>query len=312
MLELRDIHFSYPDQKTVLEGISLKLKKGQVFGLVGESGGGKSTLLKIVAGFLDPSIGVVYWKGEKVKGPSLKLIPGHKDIQLVNQDFQLDNFHTVKENVLLQILDLPEKERIQFADELLELMELQSSADKQARYLSGGEQQRLSIARALAKETEVLLLDEPFSHLDAHLRIKIGSYIKELIRIRKTICILVSHEGAEVMQWCSQIAFLNEGKIQRIDTPEQFYYHPSDFYQGSFFGELNEVRIDKERILFRPTEYKMVKTGGLELKFYDSIFAGTVWKSFFKTNKKESVILYSNKPLQKLKYIEIKRKNSKT
>lgn len=310
MLSIEQIQYSYTKQKKVLDGISFALNPGEIFGIIGASGGGKSTLLKIIAGLLDASEGTVFWKGERVKGPSERLIPGHPEIQLVNQDFNLDLFHTVKENILVKILHLPEKNRLLFCDELLELVELNELQDQQARYLSGGEQQRLAIARALALESEVLLLDEPFSHLDAHLRLKIGLYIKQLIEIRNTLCILVSHEGDEVMQWCKQIAFLNQGKFSRVDTPHAFYYHPTNFNEGAYFGELNELKQRKTKILFRPCEYKVVKKGGIEVVFQHAVFFGAYWKSFFKTKSKETIVLHANKPLKNVKYIELKTKNT--
>lgn len=307
MLEAKGISFSYQD-KLVLSDISFQLKKGEVFGLVGESGGGKTTLLKIVSGLLDPTNGLVSWNKQKIPGPSVKLVPGHDEIQLVNQDFNLDLFHTVRENILVQIQHLPEKERIDFAEELLELVELETCKNQQARHISGGEQQRLSIARALAKESSVLLLDEPFAHLDAHLRLKIGSYIKALVKIRKTTCILVSHDGSEMLQWCSRIGFLNNGVLERIATPTEFYFQPSSYFEGKFFGELNAIKQGKELVLFRPNAFKIVKTNGIELTYRESLFSGHFWKSHFVTNRKESVILYANKPLTNVKQIELKKK----
>ena len=311
MLSIRQVHFAYNEQKKILKGISIDLQPGEVFGIVGASGGGKSTLLKIAAGLLDASKGSVYWNGERVPGPSERLIPGHPEIQLVNQDFNLDLFHTVRENIRVKILHLHEKDRERFCDELLDLVELNEQASQQARYLSGGEQQRLAIARALALESEVLLLDEPFSHLDAHLRLKIGAYIKQLVEIRNTLCILVSHEGDEVMQWCGRVAFLNQGKFSRVDTPQAFYFNPSGFDEGTYFGELNELKTGKTKILFRPCEYKIVKNDGLEVEFTGAVFFGAYWKSFFKTADKQTIILYADKPLKKVKHIELKSKNTK-
>ncbi|MDR0801973.1 ABC transporter ATP-binding protein [Fluviicola sp.] len=311
MLVLDHLHFSYGNQQEVLQDISLELNAGEIFGIVGASGGGKSTLLRIIAGLIAPTKGTVSWNGKRIKGPGEKLIPGHDEIQLVNQDFGLDLFHTARENVLIRMLHLPERTRLRFCRELLELVELTPFSDKQARYLSGGEQQRLSIARALAMESEVLLLDEPFSHLDAHLRLKIGSYIKQLIEIRNTLCILVSHEGAEVMQWCARIGFLDEGKLKRIDTPEAFYFHPSDLNEGAYFGELNELKERKTKCLFRPCEYEIVEAGGVEMEFTDAVFFGVYWKSFFQTKRGETVVLYADQPLKNVKRIEPKNKHAK-
>lgn len=310
MLSIRQVHFAYNEQKKILKGISIDLQPGEIFGIVGASGGGKSTLLKITAGLLDASKGSVYWNDERVPGPSERLIPGHPEIQLVNQDFNLDLFHTVRENIRVKILHLHEKDRERFCDELLDLVELNEEASQQARYLSGGEQQRLAIARALALESEVLLLDEPFSHLDAHLRLKIGAYIKQLVEVRNTLCILVSHEGDEVMQWCRKIAFLHKGKFSRVDTPEAFYFNPSSFDEGAYFGELNELKEGKTKILFRPCEYKIVKNGGFEVEFTGAVFFGAYWKSFFRTAGKQTIVLHADKSLKNVKRIELKSKNT--
>lgn len=310
MLSIQQVYFAYNEQKKILKGISIDLQPGEVFGIVGASGGGKSTLLKITAGLLDASEGSVYWNGERVPGPSERLIPGHPEIQLVNQDFNLDLFHTVRENIRVKILHLHEKDRERFCDELLDLVELNEQASQQARYLSGGEQQRLAIARALALESEVLLLDEPFSHLDAHLRLKIGAYIRQLVEIRNTLCILVSHEGDEVMQWCGRIAFLSKGKFSRVDTPQAFYFNPSNFDEGTYFGELNELKEGKTKILFRPCEYKIVKNGGFEVEFTGAVFFGAYWKSFFRTADKQTIVLHADKSLKKVKRIELKSKNT--
>lgn len=307
MLEAKNISF-IQNERQILNEINLKIQKGEVFGLVGESGGGKTTLLKVLSGLLEPTFGEVFLNREKLKGPSSKLIPGHEEIQLVNQDFDLDLFHTVHENILVQIQHLPINERLAFSEELLDLVELQTCKNQQARHISGGEQQRLCIARALAKESKILLLDEPFAHLDAHLRLKIGNYIKALVKVRKTACILVSHDGSEIMQWCQQIGFLNNGVLQRIDSAQNFYFKPESYYEGKFFGELNAVKMHTKNILFRPYEYKAVKENGLELLFKEAVFSGAIWKSYFVTNRKETVILYGAKPLSKLKRIEIKKK----
>lgn len=307
MLEANQISFSYADEP-VLDQINLKLEKGEVFGLVGASGGGKTTLLKILAGLIKPTTGKVLLNKKAIKDPTTQLIPGNEEIQLVNQDFELDLFHTVHENILVQLQSLPQQERIDFAEELLDLVELQTCRNQQARHISGGELQRLCIARALAKESKVLLLDEPFAHLDAHLRLKVGNYIKALVRIRKTTCILVSHDGSEIMQWCKRIGFLNQGKLERIDTPQHYYFQPNSIFEAKFFGEINAIRIDRKLVLFRPIEYKTCKESGVELHFKESVFSGYIWKSYFVTSKKESVILYASKPLSNVKYIEVKKK----
>ena len=174
MLEVKDVQFSY-DSK-IIKSVSFQLAKGEVIGIVGRSGEGKTTLLKMIAGLLDAELGEIIFNDEKIVGPNYKLIPGYEDIQLLNQDFGLDIYHTTEENIREKALHLPKEERDFLVSELLELVELTHLKNQKALLLSGGEQQRLCIARALVCEPQLLLLDEPFVHIDARLRNKIVNY----------------------------------------------------------------------------------------------------------------------------------------
>lgn len=292
--------------RTVLDGLSLNVPKGSIVGIVGPSGGGKSSLLKIIAGLLDASAGSVHWNENKVKGPSETLVPGHQDIQLVNQDFGLDNYHTVEQNVVQKMLYLPNDVRQRFANELLELVELENLSDQQAILLSGGEQQRLSIARALAAEPDLLLLDEPFAHLDAHLKERIGRYLKQLSERRGTTCILVSHEGQDMLQWCAEIHFTSQGRIVRSGSPQDFYFSPESTYEALFFGEINELETDGKRVLFRPVEYETAPEGeGIPITFGSATFAGAYWRNFVCTNRGEELVLFAPQSLEHVRAIRI-------
>lgn len=311
MLKIKQIHFKR--EKGILSGVSFNLKSSSILGLVGPSGAGKSTLLKIIAGLLDADQGEVILGKERVFGPSFRLIPGHPEIQLVNQDFDLDLYHTVRENLLVKANYLPNDVCQELIDELLELLELTSLQNKQAIFLSGGEQQRLALGRSLAKEPEVILLDEPFAHMDAHLRNRISDYLLKLKKIRKTSFMLVTHDGEEVLSLADRILFFNDGKILRIDTPENFYFDPSDEFEGLFFGDLNAVVIDRKKILFRPIEFDLnVKETDipLEVKFIKSVFFGAYYKNYFVTEKKESIILNHRESLSHVQKIAINKKNN--
>jgi len=311
MLKIRNIHISR--HKSILSGINLDLKPGQILGLVGPSGAGKSTLLKIIAGLLDADLGAVKLGKEQIAGPKNLLIPGHPEIQLVNQDFELDLFHTVRENIVLKANYLPKIECNELVDELLELFELAQLTEQVAKTLSGGEQQRLALARALAMEPKVILLDEPFAHVDAHLKSRISNYLMALKKIRKTIFILVTHDGQEVLNLADKIAFFSEGKIQRIDFPEAFYFAPKDAYEGLFFGDLNQIKRHKKQILFRPTEFSsdLSHEGEeIEVKFIRKSFCGPYYQNFFKVGKKETIVLYHKEPLDYVQKIKITKRIS--
>lgn len=295
MLTVENIQLAF--ERSVLSSISLDLKAGEIIGIVGKSGAGKTSLLKIIAGFLEPTSGKVTFEGEKVIGPATKLVPGHPEIQLVNQDFHLDTYHTVEENIREQILYLPLKQRDQLVEELLHLMELTTLRKQKATTLSGGEQQRLAIARALACEPKIILLDEPFVHLDGKLRAKLIHYLLKLQAIRKTSFMLVSHDGAEILSLCSVIYFMKNGKFVRKASPKDFYYKPKTLDEAKLFGPINKVQLNGKRILFRPDEYEIHPEGILQLTFQTSLFTGVVYQNYFTTENKENILLYSLKAM---------------
>lgn len=220
--------------------------------VLGASGDGKTSLLKSIAGLLAVDSGKIVFKGVKVKDPSGKLIPGHDEIKLVDQDFGLDLFHTVEENIRLKLLAYTEDFRSERVEELLDLIELKDFRGQKPKELSGGQQQRLAIARALADDPELILLDEPFNQLDFQMKSMIGGHIKDYLKDHNMSAILVTHNGQEAMEWADRIVYLHEGKIERIDTPENFYHHPRNIKEARFFGEVNLVATNGEEIYFRP------------------------------------------------------------
>lgn len=305
MLRIKAIHFNR--KKPIVSGVSLQIKNGSFLGIVGPSGAGKSTLLKIIAGLLDADSGTVSLDGERILGPKDRLIPGHPEIKLVDQQFELDRYHTVEENLRLQMNHLPEDLRIELSAELLDLLELSELRNQKAGELSGGEQQRLALARALACEPKVLLLDEPFAHLDAPLKNKVIRYLLSLRKARKTSFVLVSHDGREVLSLADEIAYFNEGEIKRIDKPEAFYLHPESVKEAGFFGEINEVRIGRKSYFFRPDAYTLEETENairLELQFRKRHYYGLFILDEY-SYKNQTVLLKNRKENEHLTYIYI-------
>jgi iron(III) transport system ATP-binding protein len=310
MLVAKNIELNFG--RSILRGVDFKLREGEILGIVGKSGAGKTSLLKILSGHLQASSGFVEFEGQKVAGPLVKLVPGHPEIQLVNQDFHLDTYHTVEENIREQILYLPLKERNLLVEELLVLMELEEMREQKATTLSGGEQQRLALARALACEPKVLLLDEPFVHLDGRLRSKVINYLLELRKIRQTSIILVSHDGSEMLSLADTVLSMKNGVITRKGKPMDFYYKPRSIEEGKLFGAINSVYKEGKRILFRPDEFE-VETKAVEsclnIQFDHSLFTGPIFENYFITHNKEKIVLYSFNPMNDVKRITIKKKS---
>lgn len=305
MIELNHIGLKRDDW--VLRNVNFSIKQGELVGIIGESGIGKTTLLKLISGLLDTSEGEVKFNGEKLLGPAEKLIPGYEDIQLVNQDFALEPYHTVKQNVKEKVLNLHKEDQDEIVDEFLQLVELDQLSERKAHVLSGGEQQRLAIARALACEPNVLLLDEPFVHIDQRLRLKIINYLLKLNEVRNTSIVLVSHDGAEIMGFAEKVIHIAKEGVERIDSLNNMFYKPESFEQGQLMGLINQVEINGEKILFRPNEYS-VQNGMIDVKYLNSLDTGINVFNYFKTINGEELVLTSSNPLSDVQSISIERK----
>lgn len=308
MLSIKNISLNYDDVK-VVKNVSFNLKKGERLVIVGASGCGKTTLLKAIGGFRTINKGEIVFNNELVEDPTSKLVPGHDAIKLINQDFNLGEFHTVEENIRLRLLQFDRKYLNERIEELLKLTELTKYRKSVAQNLSGGQKQRLAIARALADEPELLLLDEPFNQLDYHLRHKIEKYILEYLSKYNISSILVSHNGEEAMKWGDKIAFMKNGKLERFDTGSNFYNAPSNKNEAGFFGVINTVLIDKKEVSFRPHQFSKIKTKEhtqlLKIEFQKIVSKGWCEEFHFKVGQRV-VILYSQLDMSELTQIWVK------
>ena len=282
MLHVDHVSFAYEHGVDVLENINLKVSKGEHVSIIGESGCGKSTLLKIIYGLLHVEVGEVYWDEAQILGPLSNLVPGESYMKYLSQDFDLMPFTTVAENISehLSVFE-PEDSRARIY-ELLELIEMTGFADTKVRYLSGGQQQRVALARVLAQEPQVLLLDEPFSHIDNFRKNSLRRNLFGYLRRQKITVLTATHDPMDMLPFADRVIVLKDNYIIAKDTPKNLYEHPKDIYIASLFGEANKIPINiiksyadtKRRIIVYAHEFKVSLKSGLEVVVKGSFYMG--------------------------------------
>jgi len=305
MLELKGIQLSF--NRPILKNVNLRIGEAEIVGIVGKSGAGKSSLLKIIAGTLAPNDGQILWDKKKLPNANSLLIPGFREIAIVNQDFKLDPYHTVEENIREVVLHLPVIERDKRVNSLLRLFELSKISNVKAHLISGGEQQRLAIARAVANKPRLLILDEPFGHLDGFLRQKMSDFLLKLREDEKIAIILVSHDGQDVLGLCDSVCFMQNGHLSRKKQTESIYYEIKNRSLAKLLGPVNQVEIEGELCLFRPDEYEIVEKNGIPILFQRAVFAGGFYHNYFNCQT-DSILLYSLTKLNGATNFRISRK----
>lgn len=236
LLELKKVSKTYEDLVAVDE-VSLSVRKGDIFGLLGGSGCGKTTLLRIIAGFVQPTGGEVRLDGEDL----IAVPPYKRKVNMMFQSYALFPHLSVAKNIAFGLKQdrLPRAEIDQRVDEMLELVEMGSYANRKPYQLSGGQKQRVALARSLAKKPMLLLLDEPMAALDKKLRTQMQLEIVNIIEEVGVTCILVTHDQEEAMTMCSRIAVMAEGEILQLDRPSLLYEYPTSRAVAEFFGMVN-------------------------------------------------------------------------
>lgn len=237
-LAVEAIEKSYNNKK-ILDKISLQVKKGEFLSVLGESGCGKTTLLKIIAGLIKQDSGKIILEQCDISNT----LTQKRSISMVFQDYMLFPHLNARENVefSLKMKGIEEKKRRSIALEYLDLVQLKVMGNKYPHELSGGQKQRVAIARALVAEPKAILLDEPFSNLDTNLRSEMCEFIKKLQRQIEMTTIMVTHDRREAMQLSDNILILYEGIAAQRGTPVEVYKSPSNLFVARFMGDLNLI-----------------------------------------------------------------------
>ena len=241
MLEILDVSFAY-EAVPVIKNISFSMTDGQQISIIGESGCGKSTLLKLIYGLYDTDSGRILYNRNPILGPKHKLIPGEDDFKYLAQDFGLMPFITAAENIGKFLSNVDKDKKRHRIGELLDLVGMSAYANVKTQFLSGGQQQRTALAMMLGKEPKLLLLDEPFSQIDAFrtniIRRKLFAYCKQ----KNISCIVATHDPTDVLSFSDEAIVLRQGEIVQKGAPIDVYKKPHNLYVASLFGDANEIQ----------------------------------------------------------------------
>lgn len=269
MLNVKNITFGY-DKANVINNVSFSVNQGEHLSIIGESGSGKSTLLKLIYGEHDLTEGQISWNEKKILGPNYNLVVGYDFIKYVSQEFDLMPFISVEENVGKFLSNFFPKEKKNRINELLEVVELEDFAKIKVKNLSGGQKQRVALARAIAKEPEIILLDEPFSHIDnfkkQSLRRKLFGHLKE----KKVTCLVATHDKGDVLGYADSMLVLHDSKIVAHGSPQTLFKSPKTPLIASFFDEFNLIN---DKIVYAH-QLKVVNKSEIEVTVKQSYFKG--------------------------------------
>ncbi len=229
----------WPGPVEAVDGVSLEGREGEITTLLGPSGCGKTTTLRLIAGFEVPDAGIIRIGQQTVAGPRHWVPPERRGVGMVFQDYALFPHLTVGENVMFGLDRRPRRERRGRAEEVLRSLDLGTAFSRYPHELSGGQQQRVALARALAPEPVVVLMDEPFSNLDAHLRDQVRDEVLGILRRAAVTCIMVSHDQRDALAISDQVAVMNRGRVEQVGPPREIYKHPESVFVATFVGRTN-------------------------------------------------------------------------
>lgn len=266
---LEAIHAEGLSKKEVLEqyecvvGVadaSFEIERGEIFCVMGLSGSGKSTLVRHVNRLLEPTAGQIFIDGEDVMGLDAERLRGlrNKQVAMVFQNFGLMPHRTVRDNVAmpLEIRGTGKARRWEEADRVLDLVDLTGWEDKYAHELSGGMQQRVGLARAIASDPEILLMDEPFSALDPLIRKQLQDQFMELSAKLKKTTMFITHDLDEAIRIGNRIAIMKDGRIVQVGTPEQIILNPVDEYVSDFVAGISKLNmVFAHSVMKEPDEF---------------------------------------------------------
>ena len=282
-LEVKDLVKYYNKSDLLIKKLNFSINKGEIVSFIGESGSGKTTFLKCISGLEKINSGSISLKQKILNDEKIFIKPQERNISFVFQDYPLFPHLNLKENIIFNL----DKKYLKKLDYIVSLTGLAKLLERLPHELSGGEQQRGCIARALIREPDLLLLDEPFSNLDSKIKHSIKEELHKIIKRSGVTTILVTHDIEDSLNISDKILIFKAGVLQQFDNPIKMYCEPANCYCGRILGELNKILIDKKNFYLRPENIKIILKSSYEIMVESSLFQGKDFKiqGVFKNEK---------------------------
>jgi len=287
MLSITNVSYQYND-RPVLKAVSAQVLSGECLAVVGESGSGKSTLLKLIFGQMDVDGGTIVWNDQPILGPKNKLVVGHDFMKYVAQEFDLMPYTSVSENIGNYLSNFYPTEKESRVKELIKVVELEGFENTKVQFLSGGQKQRVALARAIAKRPEIILLDEPFSHIDNFKKQSLRRNLFAYLKNNKIACVLATHDKDDVLSFADQMMVLHKGVVMRTDLPSTIYSNPEHPLIAAFFGEYSTI----EGELYYAHQIVLADKSSLKAVVKHSFYKGDYF--LIEASLNESVVYFKN------------------
>lgn len=244
LLKVQDLTLSYDGIKIIQE-LTFEMKEGEILCILGESGCGKTSLLKAIRGFMDRDNGEIFFKNERVFNKSEKLVPGTKGVSIVHQDFQLQPGYTVYDNIRHHLIQYNKSYQEIKTDEIITLCHLDTIRNKTSKELSGGQKQKVALAKAIIEEPPLLLLDEPFSNLDNISKAEFKVILKNIVDKLNIGLLFVTHDSRDALTFSNEILIIQNGKLLKKSSPQKLTEKPPSKYAAKLLG-LDNIYSGKE------------------------------------------------------------------
>ena len=292
-LSIENLIKFYSKDDPLIKDLNFSVNKGEFVSFIGESGSGKTTFLKCLAGLEKINSGKITLNNRVLDDKTTFIKPNHRKIGFIFQDYPLFPHLSVLENLKINLDEQYEK-NIKY---YVELTGLDNLLNRYPHELSGGEQQRVCITRALIREPDLLLMDEPFSNLDVTIKSKIQSEVYKILKSTNTTTILVTHDIKDTFDISDRILVFKAGIVQQYDKPEEMYCNPVNCYCAKILGDLNRIHIDGKELYIRPEKIKIVDKSKHKIKVEKTSFIGKEYKIKGTLNKDE-IHFYNSAPIK--------------